>query len=154
VSIVLPGSGRRTRALGSTYSTLTDGEAVRGAYSLVEEELWGGATPLHAHDEAEEAFYVLSGRAAVWLAGEETVVAAGTFLVVPRGVPHALRRAGEDPVRFLTAVSPAGLERFFEEVERLGEEALLAEPERLVALAAGYGTRIMGDHPVGDAPSG
>jgi hypothetical protein len=66
---------------------------------------------------------------------------------VPRGQPHALRRIGDDPVRMLTVVSPAGLERFFEAVVREGEETLLADPERLLALAAEHGTQILGDYP-------
>jgi hypothetical protein len=47
----------------------------------------------------------------------------------------------------VTVVSPAGMERFFEAVVRQGEEALLSEPERLVALAAEHGTEIVDDYP-------
>ena len=65
--LVGPGEGSTISALGSTYTTKTDGEATGGAYSLVEEELWGDPTPLHLHTREEEAFYVLSGRLAVWV---------------------------------------------------------------------------------------
>ena len=37
--LVGPGEGSTISALGSTYTTKTDGEATGGAYSLVEEEL-------------------------------------------------------------------------------------------------------------------
>jgi hypothetical protein len=47
----------------------------------------------------------------------------------------------------LTLISPAGLQRFFEAVVREGEEEILAQPERLVALAAEFGSEILGDHP-------
>jgi hypothetical protein len=70
-------------------------------------------TPLHRHTRAEEAFYVLSGRLAVWLDGTEQVAEPGAFLLVPRGVPHAARRVTDEPVRMLTLVSPSGLQRFF-----------------------------------------
>lgn len=63
-------------------------------------------------------------------------------------MPHALRRVTPEPVRLLTLVSPPGFERFFEDVRREGEQALLADPERLAALAASSGTEVLGDYPV------
>ena len=147
MTFVRPGEGRRLTALGSTYTTKADAAVSRGAYWLVEEEFWGAPTPLHSHTGAEEAFYVLSGEAAVWIDGTETGAGPGTFILVPRGTPHALRRLTDDPVRMLTLVSPPGMERFFEAVVRAGEDALLADPERLAALAANTGTEILDDHP-------
>jgi hypothetical protein len=47
----------------------------------------------------------------------------------------------------LTLVSPSGLQRFFEAVVQQGEAELLAQPGRLVALAAEFGTEILGDYP-------
>lgn len=145
--LVGPGQGRVISALGSTYTTKTDGQSTRAAYSLVEEELWGDATPLHTHTREEEAFYVLSGRLAVWMDDRETVAEPGTFLLIPRGMPHAARRLSETPVRMLTLISPAGLQEFFEAVVREGEDQLLAEPERLITLAGAFGTEILGDYP-------
>lgn len=46
---VRPREGEVVTALGSTYTTKSDGDAVRGAYSLVEERFWGDRTPLHHH---------------------------------------------------------------------------------------------------------
>ncbi|MCA0144095.1 cupin domain-containing protein [Blastococcus sp. LR1] len=144
-----PAEGQRLTALGSTYTTKADGGTTGGAYWLVEEEFFGETTPLHRHTAAEEAFYVLSGRVAVWQDGTESTVGPGSFLLVPRGKAHALRRLSDDPVRFLTLVSPAGMERFFQAVVDAGEDALLADPERLLELAAEHGTDILGAHPGG-----
>ena len=47
----------------------------------------------------------------------------------------------------LTVVSPPGFEQFFNVVAEQGESELLAEPDRLVELAARYGTEILGDYP-------
>jgi len=145
--LVGPGQGATISALGSTYTTKTDGQATGGAYSLVEEELWGDPTPLHLRTREEEAFYVLSGRLAVWAEGTETIAEPGTFLLVPRGVAHAARRVGDKPARMLTLISPAGLHAFFETVVREGEERLLADPERLMALTAEFGSEILSDYP-------
>lgn len=146
-AFILGPDGERVTALGSTYRFLTHGEHVEDAFALMEEEFWGETTPLHTHPGAEESFYVLGGRVEVWAGGTVAEASAGAFIVVPRGMPHALRRRSEDPVRLLTIASPPGLERIFPLVERLGEEELLAEPERLAALAAAHGTEVLGDHP-------
>jgi len=143
-----PGEGPRLTALGSTYTTKAAGEASGGAYWFVEEEFWGDTTPLHTHTAAEEAFYVLSGEVAVWMDGTERVAGPGAFLLVPRGTQHGLRRLSDESVRMLTLVSPAGMERFFAAVVREGEEALLADPDRLVELAASHGTEIVGEYPM------
>ena len=144
-----PGEGPRLTALGSTYTTKAAGDVSTGAYWLVEEEFWGDTTPLHTHTAAEEAFYVLGGEVAVWMDGAESVARAGAFLLVPRGTPHGLRRVSDERVRMMTLVSRAGRESFFTAVVREGEEALLADPDRLVQLAAAHGTEIVGDYPAG-----
>ena len=141
------GGGAEVTALGSTYRTKTDGVEVAGAYALLEEKFWAETTPLHRHLDAEESFYVLDGEVEVWVDGVTTTVSRGAFLVVPRGVSHGLRRVSEEPVRMLTLVSPPGFEKVFEAVVEHGEENLLAEPERLVELAARYGTEVLGDYP-------
>ena len=147
MTFVRAGEGARLSALGSTYTTKAGRDATRGAYVLVEEEFWGEPTPLHRHLESEEAFYVLSGEVAVWLDTSEILATAGSFLLVPRGLPHGLRRVGAEPVRLLTLVSPPGFERFFDDVVREGEPALLSDPERLAELAAASGTEVLGDYP-------
>ena len=124
-----------------------EGVEVAGAYSLTEETFWAETTPLHTHVAAEEAFYVVSGEVEAWVAGSINAAGPGTFLVVPRGVPHGLRRLSAEPVRMLTLISPPGFERVFAEVMAAGEEELLADPERLVELAARYGTEVLGGYP-------
>ena len=47
----------------------------------------------------------------------------------------------------LRLVSPPGLQGFFDAVAQVGEEQLLADPQRLVQLASEYGSEILGDHP-------
>jgi hypothetical protein len=51
-------------------------------------------------------------------------------------------------VRLLTLVSPPGFERFFDDVVRWGEQALLADPERPAELAAASGMDVLGEYPL------
>jgi quercetin dioxygenase-like cupin family protein len=53
----------------------------------------------HFHPNADEFFYVLSGRAAVGAGEEEHVATPGTVQFIPAGVVHWLRNLGEtEPV--------------------------------------------------------
>ncbi|MDV3296917.1 MAG: hypothetical protein LOY01_14065 [Brachybacterium paraconglomeratum] len=53
----------------------------------------------------------------------------------------------------LTLISPPGFERIFAEVADVGGESLLADPERLLALAAKHGTTILGNYLIPGSPS-
>jgi mannose-6-phosphate isomerase-like protein (cupin superfamily) len=71
-------------------------------------------TPLQVHRSTDEAFYVLEGTFG-FRAGERTFAgSAGTFVFVPRGVEHAFWNEGSTWVNKLIAVSPPGLEGYFQ----------------------------------------
>jgi hypothetical protein len=44
---------------------------------------------------------------------------AGTFVFVPRNVPHAFENVGNQPGRILGIMTPGGYEKFFEELAQL-----------------------------------
>ena len=67
---------------------------------------------------------------------------AGSYLFAPRGIPHAYKNVGTTPSKHLTIISPAGLERYFDELTALRKEfptTDAAYPGRLKALAEKYG---------------
>ena len=47
---------------------------------------------------------------------------AGSFIYLPRGVPHAFRITGTTPVRFLGFAAPAGLMHLYDEVGMPAQE--------------------------------
>ncbi len=77
--------------------------------------------------------------------GQRKIVApVGSFVVVPRGVVHQPSNAGTLPTRVLVVFSPAGMDRFFEEVAegRMQLAAVPSDPvvlERLGAFNERYG---------------
>lgn len=148
--VVLNGEGEVVNALGSRYRYKAVGESTNGAYSLVEETLLDDeGPPLHVHDHEEEAFYVLEGRGVFVVGEERRELGPGDFVIVPRGAAHGLARAGGEDLRMLVVTSPAGLEQFFVEVQN--REAASGFPmieEDVLALAAEFGTRIVGP-PIG-----
>jgi quercetin dioxygenase-like cupin family protein len=65
----------------------------------------GGGVDRHLH-AFEEAIYVLSGRLTLGLPGSEEELATDDYAFVEKGVPHALRTAGSEPVRWLEVAAP------------------------------------------------
>lgn len=61
--------------------------------------------PLHAHQAADEAFYVLHGRLRVRLDHDESEVSTGDVVWIPRWTPHTFA-VRDGPVRYLAIVTP------------------------------------------------
>ncbi len=81
--------------------------------------------------------------------GERVIVAApGSFVFAPRGIPHTFKNVGTTPARTLVIISPAGLEKFFEERNALGKELPATDPSypsRNKALNEKYGLEYRSD---------
>ena len=70
--------------------------------------------PEHVHHEHDEAYYVLEGTFDL-KAGEQRITAtAGTFVLVPRGTPHAYQNLASRRSRMLVLSTPGGIESYFE----------------------------------------
>jgi mannose-6-phosphate isomerase-like protein (cupin superfamily) len=145
--ILLPGEGRTVSLLGH-WVTFVHGRP-EGAYSLIEWVAMPGVPgpPLHIHEATDEAFYVLEGTFGFQV-GERTVDGtAGAFFFVPKGLVHTYWNQGPEPARMLITMSPAGFERYFEELaEGLASADGSAESALSVreALSERYDIKIVG----------
>jgi quercetin dioxygenase-like cupin family protein len=111
------GTGPMTWAMGSLFEQLVSAEQTEGLLGLaVVTQPPGVATPLHRHTREAEAFYLLDGTM-TYRAGEEVFeLATGSFLYLPKGLPHAFRVTGERPVRILALTVPGHLLHLYDEV--------------------------------------
>src|SRR5436190_61183 len=83
------------------------GDKTGGALGLLDFKTPAGQTPLHVHHKEDEGWYLLEGRISC-TCGDETVTAGpGSFLWLPRDVPHRLRF--ETECHLLQIAIPAGL---------------------------------------------
>ncbi len=147
---VPPGQGKKLWVTDELMTFKASGEDTGGAYSLTDSMVPPqGGPPPHIHHREDEAFWVLEGELEVTV-GEATFGAgAGSFVHLPKGVPHAYRNVGSGPARFLTLIVPAGLEGFFEEVGKPGSDLSSPPPfgeediEKLLAVAPKYGVEIL-----------
>jgi quercetin dioxygenase-like cupin family protein len=138
--------------LGSLWNILADAQETNGQFSVIEILAPEGLEPpRHVHYREDESFYVLEGDITYYV-GEETYEASpGTFVFLPRGVPHSFTFETET-IRMLTILAPAGIEAHFRD-PRFGEPAREltlpppAAPPDIAAFAedlARYGVEIVG----------
>lgn len=97
-----------------TIRFLAKSEDTGGAWALVElTEMPGYHTNLHRHNNTDEAFYVMEGALTVKLNDKTSEYPAGSYVLVPRGTPHAQGNLGKVPVKVLLTMTPGGFEQSF-----------------------------------------
>lgn len=131
--LVGPEAGVPHSALGIRSMVKIRGEQTSGAYSIVEFRFQPGFfVPPHLHERTDEVSYILEGELGVMVAEDEFQAGPGSFVVRPKGIPHALWTARDGPVRCLDIYTPAGFEAFGEELAR----RFSAKPPTLEEIAA------------------
>jgi mannose-6-phosphate isomerase-like protein (cupin superfamily) len=118
---------------------MIDSDGSGGGFSLVEHPMSARAlaAPLHRHAREDEYSYVLEGSMGALLGDEELVAGPGDLVFKPRNQWHTFWNAGDEPARILEIISPAGFEKYFEELVDLGGSTE-ADPQVLAELGARY----------------
>ncbi|MBA2240338.1 MAG: quercetin 2,3-dioxygenase [Solirubrobacterales bacterium] len=136
-------------------------ETTGGAFALFEEHSQRGkATPLHAHPDADESFYVLEGEVLIEIEGTQQAAGSGGFVAVPRGVPHAFTVTSDTAI-VLTMITPGSpaLEAFFRDAGEPAPAHRLPPPgpldiERIQAAATRHGSVVILGPPPFPPPAG
>jgi mannose-6-phosphate isomerase-like protein (cupin superfamily) len=137
--VVGPGDGK-AGFLGSIgVRLMIDGSETGETFSLVEHPMSAHAlaAPLHRHAREDEYSYVIEGRMGALLGDEVLEAGPGDLVFKPRNQWHTFWNAGDEPCRILEIISPAGFERYFDELVELGGSSQ-APPEALAELSARY----------------
>jgi len=100
--------------------------------------------PLHLQTREDELFYVLEGELVFQIGERRNVAQTGTTVFVPRGTVHTYQNFGECSARLLIVVSPAGLDRFFQELSDHTGDSPLPDLAVLEELHTKYGIQSMG----------
>lgn len=114
--VVGPSEGRRIDLGDFEMLAKADANSTGGVVSVLEAtEPPGFGPPVHVHDDAAEAFYVLEGEYFIHLDGEEHRCPAGTFVFIPVGARHGFR-VGDVPSRKLNFYFPAAMIGYFDDL--------------------------------------
>ena len=125
-------------------------DQIGNSFALVEMiNSQGTGPPLHVHDRFDRGLYVLEGEYTVVVGDDSIVAKVGTWIFVPRKVPHTWRCDSPEG-RILALLVPGDFDDFFREVgEPVTDCSQLLprrEPniEQLSNVAAQYGMTIVG----------
>jgi mannose-6-phosphate isomerase-like protein (cupin superfamily) len=106
-----------------------------GALTLIDSTIDGGP-PRHTHLYEDETFYLLDGALSVECGGERFEAMAGSFVFLPRRLPHAFHSVG-GPARVLIIAVPGGLDEYFAALHLAGGHG--AEPDELARIRDAHG---------------
>jgi mannose-6-phosphate isomerase-like protein (cupin superfamily) len=90
------------------------GRSTGGSLTLIELAIDDGP-PRHTHTREDESFYVLTGTLEVECGNDRFQAGPGSFVFLPRNLPHVFRSMG-GPATALLIVSPGGLDEYFAEL--------------------------------------
>jgi quercetin dioxygenase-like cupin family protein len=137
-----PGEGEAMQGpAGGPLRVLVRGTQTGGRLTAVENEIApGDGPPLHVHANEDESWQVLEGDLRFRLGDELHEAPAGSFVFVPRGVPHCFQNTGEGPARILVLFNPSGMEAFFDAFSALPE----FDPAAFARIGATVGMEVVG----------
>lgn len=127
---VVPGFAATTRLTSDETGFISVVEHVFAPRMLV---------PPHRHTREDEISYVVEGEIGFRSNGREVALAAGGYIVKPRGELHAMWNAASVPARMIEIISPGGFERYFVELAEAVASAGRPSPEVIAPIAERYG---------------
>ena len=141
--VVAPREGRVIDLREFELTLKASAEETDGAVSVLEaEEPPGFGPPIHVHQDADEAFYVLEGEYIMYLEDEEIACPAGSFVFIPRGARHGFK-VGEAASRKLNFYFPAAMVGYFDDLAAaIGRDDV--DDEALAEIARAHAMEIVG----------
>jgi quercetin dioxygenase-like cupin family protein len=137
--LLQPGAARPGRLpLPPAFAVKAMTDDTEGRFSLLEVTV-ARDIPRHIHHHADECIYVLEGELGVEFDDQRHTATEGMFVLLPHGVPHALRCASEPPPRVLQISSPGGWEHYIEDLIEAGPSVLTdgaLDPMKINPIAA------------------
>jgi quercetin dioxygenase-like cupin family protein len=142
--LVLPGQGDQVTLQGGIGVVFkVPGSLTSGQLAIVEHPVPVDALVVpHSHTKEDELSYVLEGEIGVMIGDREFIAPTGSYVLKPRGVPHAFWNNGTVPARLIELIFPSGLEEAFREMATLSIDRAMAgmDAQRRSDISARWGT--------------
>ena len=101
---------------GDTYTITVAGKDTDNRFCVIDMHVPPGGGPgPHRHD-FEETFILLEGELQVTFRGQKSIVRPGDTVNIPSNAPHQFHNSASRPVRMICICSPAGNDKFFQEL--------------------------------------
>jgi quercetin dioxygenase-like cupin family protein len=140
--------GQAVWFLGLPTFIKATGEQTGGAFGLVEHVApVGFESPYHVHHAEEEVFFVLEGEVTFVSGDRKFTGTAGSYVFLPREIPHGYKITGDKPARFLVMITPAGFEQFVLDMSEPTPSDGPPDRAKLMSLVGKYNVDILGPLP-------
>ena len=145
VVVLGPDGGEEFRIGADRFRTKGDRSQRSAAFSVIvyEGAAGVGGPPPHVHRAFDEAWYVLEGEVTFTAAGETIEARRGSYLFVPRRVPHTFEVKGRRTARWVGIFSPGRYVGLVEELGALLPPGRAPDPAKLAKLFARYDSAIV-----------
>lgn len=147
--VLQPDEGKSLWVLGDLYTFKVAGEETGESFAMIEVQVQPqNGPPPHIHHREDETFYILEGEFSFLHGGRTFAATAGSFIHIPKGTLHTFKNVGASPGRFLVVITPAGFEKFFEDIGEPAVDKPYPPPfdpaivEKLMALAPKYNLEV------------
>jgi quercetin dioxygenase-like cupin family protein len=123
------------------------------AFGLIYQLAPGGFdSPYHVHRTEDETFYVLDGQLEFISEERRFTGGPGSYVFLPRDIPHGFRVVSTSPAQFLILIAPGGFEAFVTEFGEPASSLTLPTPSepdmgKLMTLAEKYRIEVLGPLP-------
>lgn len=146
--VVKPGDGAGFR-LGKDRFRRKGPVRADDPFAIIEYEGAAGVPgpPPHLHRAFDEGWYVLQGTVEFWVAGRVTRGGVGSYVLIPRGVPHGFQVVGDEPARWVGIFAPGKYVGLLQELSRILPAAGPPDPAKLGKLFRKYDTEIVRRNP-------
>ena len=125
--VVKSGQGERLPGERPTWVKASPRTGTQGAELFRDTMAGGTSTGVHVHRQADEFFYVISGKGLAMIDTTELSIEAEDIVFVPRGHDHRVKSSGPMPLELVFLVDRPGLASDFRE----GRSEAVAKKRRL-----------------------
>jgi quercetin dioxygenase-like cupin family protein len=99
----------------------------------------GELIPPHTHANEDQCLYVVSGTVHLQIGDQLIQAPAGSYVIKPRGLPHAIWNPASTPALALEITTPGGFETYYDDM------AKVTSPAEALAVQAKYGITFHSD---------
>jgi mannose-6-phosphate isomerase-like protein (cupin superfamily) len=145
--VLIPGEARQIEMGAVGVRVLATGDETHDSFALLEtaETIPNLGPPLHIHRDAAESFYVLEGEYVMHLNGKDFRCPAGSFIYVPRGMPHTFRSSVGS--RKLNLFTPPAMVGYFDDLAAAIRSGV--DEKGMTEIAERYSMEVLGPAPEG-----
>jgi quercetin dioxygenase-like cupin family protein len=146
LKLLAPGEGKTVMLFGVRFDYKVESADSGGDLAVLEVQIPAGTlVKPHSHSLEDEFSLILAGTVGVRIGDRVLQAGPGSYLVKPRGTPHAMWNVGSEAAKVVEILSPGGLETYFEELGPILAHKDGAGPPEYYALAERYGITIKDD---------